>query len=73
MTDVLLPGNITGEAIAEQAQAAGVGCVLMTGYGDVMSKLGKQHCIWLRKPFRSTELARAILDEALQSVRGNTP
>ena len=72
VTDVRLPGAITGEAIAERAQAAGVGCILISGYDDVMSKLQQRRdCIWLRKPFRSAELARAVA-AALQSVGGNT-
>jgi FixJ family two-component response regulator len=47
----------------------GIGRVLITGYGDVLSKLQeKRDCIWLKKPFRSAELARAVA-AALQSLR----
>jgi DNA-binding NtrC family response regulator len=69
ITDVRLPGAITGEAVAEWAEAMGIGRVLITGYGDVLSKLQeKRDCIWLKKPFRSAELARAVA-AALQSLR----
>ena len=42
VTDVRLPGRISGIEIAERAKAAGAGCVLITGYGDVMSDLKRQ-------------------------------
>lgn len=65
--DVRLPGRISGIEIAERAKATGIGCVLITGYGDAMSELEqRQHCIWLSKPFRSSQLADAV-NAALQS------
>jgi len=67
VTDVRLPGRISGIEIAERARAAGIGCVLITGYGEAMSELEhRQHCIWLSKPFRSSQLADAV-DAAIQS------
>ena len=61
VTDMRLPGSISGEAIADRAEAMGIGRVLITGYGDVMSKLReKRDCIWLLKPFRAAQLASAV-------------
>jgi CheY-like chemotaxis protein len=50
VTDVQLPGGISGLEIADRAKAAGVGCVLITGYGEIMSELARQkprqkHCM----------------------------
>jgi DNA-binding NtrC family response regulator len=67
VTDIRMPGRISGIEIAERAKAAGLGCVVITGYGDAMSELERrQSCIWLSKPFRSDALARAV--EAARAV-----
>ena len=61
VTDVRLPGGMSGLEIADRAKAAGVGCVLITGYGDIMSDLDQQqHYIWLAKPFHGHALAEAV-------------
>jgi DNA-binding NtrC family response regulator len=61
VTDMRLPGRISGIEIVGRAKAAGVGCVMMTGYGDAMSELERrQPCIWLSKPFRAAALADAV-------------
>jgi DNA-binding NtrC family response regulator len=70
LTDVRLPGRISGIEIADRAQAVGVGCVLITGYGDIMSELERgQHWIWLSKPFRGSALAEAV-EAARRSAHG---
>jgi DNA-binding NtrC family response regulator len=69
VADVRLPGGITGHAIAERAEAAGLGRVLITGHGDAMTELEQsQHCIWLQKPFRGAQLAEAVA-AAVQAAR----
>lgn len=69
VTDVRLPGRISGMEIVERAKAAGAGCVLITGYGDVMSDLEqRENYIWLSKPFRGSALADAV-EAALQSAK----
>ena len=70
VTDVRLPGGISGLEIADRAKAAGVGCVLITGYGDVMSDLEHQHSVWLSKPFRHEALAKSI-EAARASAKTN--
>jgi two-component system, cell cycle response regulator CpdR len=59
VTDLQLPGGLSGIQIAERAKALSVGCVVITGYGGIMSKLA-QPCIWLSKPFRAAALADAV-------------
>jgi DNA-binding NtrC family response regulator len=61
VTDVRLPDGISGLDIADRANAAGIGCVLITGYDHVMFELEQRpHCVWLSKPFRGDALAQAI-------------
>lgn len=61
VADVRLPGGVSGIEIAQRARAAGIGCVMITGYFDAMTDLEKrQHCIWLPKPSRGSQLADAV-------------
>lgn len=61
VSDVRLPGDVSGLEIADCARAAGIGCVLITGYGDLMSELEQRRdLVWLAKPFRGSALAEAV-------------
>ena len=71
VTDVRLPGRISGIEVAERTRAAGIGCVAITGHYEAMTDLEKgRHCIWLSKPFRGSQLADAVA-AAIQSIGEN--
>ena len=61
VSDVRLPSKVSGLEIADRARAAGIGCVLITGYGDLMSELERRRdLVWLAKPFLGSALAEAV-------------
>jgi DNA-binding NtrC family response regulator len=61
VTDVRLSGGISGIEVAEKGRAAGISCVMITGYFDAMTDLEKRRdCVWLPKPFRGSQLADAV-------------
>ena len=69
LTDVVMPGDISGPDLARRAlkQYAGIKVVLATGYADDMiSEIAdlRRNAVLLRKPFRREELAR-VLRQAL--------
>jgi PAS domain S-box-containing protein len=60
-TDVIMPGGVSGVALARQAQILrpGLPVLLTTGYAGAAGPPGDE-CPVILKPFRLTELSRAI-------------
>jgi PAS domain S-box-containing protein len=60
-TDLVMPGGISGVALARQAQAMrpGLRVLLTTGYAGAEASAADEFPL-IAKPFRSTELSRAI-------------
>ena len=70
LTDVVMPGGMSGPALAEEAATrhAGIKVLFMSGYAqDSMRRHDQRNDVapLLQKPFRKTELAhmlRSVLD-----------
>ena len=75
LTDVILPGGMTGPQLAETARDSfpNLSVVLMSGYPEEVTwKEGwkRPSSGWLQKPFRHTDLARALASAVQGAVKG---
>jgi PAS domain S-box-containing protein len=72
-TDIVIPGTIDGVALARTAQAhwPSIKILLTTGFGDTASRGDAQGLLVLEKPYRTTDLARA-LRQTLDGDRAST-
>lgn len=69
LTDLAMPGELDGRAVAREASARGIPVVIMTGYGHVASDV--PHDGLVCKPFRAEKLVGTI-DDVLQEKRSIT-
>jgi DNA-binding NtrC family response regulator len=60
LSDFLFPGAITGLAVAAEAMAQGMLCVIMSGAAEVEAAVTAQGVRFLAKPFSMADLMTAL-------------